>query len=47
MYLQALSNSTIPNPAWSPVLGGQHQLDTATAGVTIEQYVTRETVTAW
>ena len=47
MYLGAVSNSTIPHPAWSPVLGVQHQLDTAAAGVTIEQYVTRETVTAW
>lgn len=47
MYLGALSNSTIPYPAWRPVLGVQHQLDTAAAGVTIEQYVTRETVTAW
>jgi hypothetical protein len=47
MYLGAVSNSTIPYPAWSPVLGVQHQLDTAAAGVTIEQYVSRETVTAW
>ena len=47
MYLGAVSNSTIPYPAWSPVLGVQHQLDTAAGGVTIEQYVSRETVTAW
>lgn len=47
VYLGALSKSTIPHPAWSPVLGVQHQLDTAAAGVTIEQYVTRESVTAW
>ena len=47
IYLGALSDSTIPYPAWSPVLGVQHQLDTAVAGVTIEQYVTRESVTTW
>jgi hypothetical protein len=47
MYLGGLSNSTIPNPKWSPVLGIQHQLDTAQAGVTIEEYVDKESVTTW
>ncbi len=47
VYLGGVSGSTIPHPAWSPVLGIHHQLDSAVAGVTIEQYVTRESVTAW
>jgi hypothetical protein len=48
MYLGGLSNSTIPqNPKWSPVLGVQHQLDSAVAGVTIEEYVDNESLTAW
>ena len=47
MYLGGLSNSTIPNPKWSPVLGVQHQLDSAQAGVTIEEYVDKESVIAW
>jgi hypothetical protein len=47
IYLGDLSNSTIPNPQWSPVLGVQHQLDSRVAGVTLEEYVTKESVTAW
>jgi len=47
MYLGALSNSTIPNPQWSPVLGVQHQLDSAMSGATTEEYVDMESVTAW
>ena len=47
IYLGALSNSTIPNPQWSPVLGVQHELDSAMSGATIEEYVDMESVTAW
>jgi len=47
MYLGALSNSTIPNPQWSPVLGVQHQLDSAMSGVTIDEFVDAESVIAW
>ena len=47
VYLGSVSRSIIPTPAWSPVLGVQHQLDSAAAGTTLEQYVTRESVTAW
>lgn len=39
--------STIPQPAWSPVLGVQHQLDSAASGITINEYVTQESVTSW
>jgi hypothetical protein len=48
MYLGGLANSTIPtNPVWTPVLGVQHQLDSATSGVTIEEYVDKESLTSW
>jgi hypothetical protein len=47
MYLGRVSNSTAPDPKWSPVLGVQHQLDSAMSGVTIEEYVDSESVTAW
>ena len=46
-YLGQLAYSTIPNPAWSPVLGVQHQLDSAMSGVTIEEFVDKESVTTW
>jgi hypothetical protein len=46
-YLGALSFSTIPTPAWSPVIGVQHQLDSAESGVTIEEYLDKESVTTW
>lgn len=46
-YLGGLASSTIPNPAWSPVLGVQHQLDSAASGVTIEEYVIGESLTYW
>jgi len=46
-YLGSLAYSTIPNPAWSPVLGVQHQLDSAVAGSTIEEYVHKESLTVW
>lgn len=45
MYSGGLAHSTVPN--WSPVLGFQHQLDSAAAGVTIEEYVDNESLTAW
>jgi hypothetical protein len=47
MYLGGLSNSTIPNPKWSPVLGLQHQLDSAQTGVTIQEFVDKESVVVW
>jgi hypothetical protein len=46
-YLGQLSYSTIPTPAWSPVIGVQHQLDSAASGVTIEEYLSKESVTTW
>jgi hypothetical protein len=46
-YLGELSYSTIPTPAWSPVIGVQHQLDSAASGVTIEEYLDRESATSW
>jgi hypothetical protein len=46
-YLGELSFSTIPTPAWSPVIGVQHQLDSAASGVTIEEYLDRESATSW
>jgi hypothetical protein len=46
-YLGKLSYSTIPTPAWSPVIGLQHQLDSAASGVTIEEYLDRESATTW
>lgn len=47
LYLGGVSWSTIPSPAWSPVFGVQHQLDSAMPGVLIEEYLNRESVTAW
>jgi hypothetical protein len=47
VYLGNLAFSTIPSPAWSPVLGVQHQLDSSMAGATIEEYVHQESLTAW
>lgn len=46
-YFGDTANSTIPQPAWSPVFGVQHQLDSAVSGITIEEYVTQESVTMW
>jgi hypothetical protein len=42
-----LSNSTIPSPPWNPVLGVQHQLDSRTSGITLDEYADQESVTAW
>jgi hypothetical protein len=47
MYLGDVAFSTIPNPTWSPVLGVQHQLDSAVSGVTIEEYVDKESLIVW
>jgi len=47
MYVGGLANSTIPSPAWAPVLGIQHQLDSAVDHVTLEEYVNEESVTSW
>jgi hypothetical protein len=46
-YLGQVAYSTIPIPAWSPVLGIQHQLDSAVSGVTIEEFVDEESVASW
>ena len=46
-YLGGLAWSTIPKPAWGAVVGVQHQLDTSVAGVLIEQYANRESLTTW
>ena len=46
-YLGQLSYSTIPSPAWTAVIGVQHQLDSAASGVTIEEYVDQESLTTW
>ncbi len=46
-YLGGVAWSTIPNPAWSAVVGVQHQLDSAASGVVIEQYTDRESLTSW
>lgn len=47
MYIGGLAFSTIPQPAWGTVMGVQHQLDTSVAGVTIEEYSNRESLTTW
>ena len=46
-YLGQISYSTIPTPSWSPVIGVQHQLDSSASGVTIEEYLDRESATTW
>jgi hypothetical protein len=46
-YLGGLSWSTITHPSWSPVIGVQHQLDSAIPGVLIEEYSNRESLTTW
>jgi len=48
MYMGGLAHSTNPaKPKWSPVLGIQHQLDSAESGVTIDEFVDEESVTSW
>ncbi|MGA9528740.1 MAG: hypothetical protein WBS24_11545 [Terriglobales bacterium] len=47
VYVGGVSWSTIPIPQWSPVLGVQHQLDSAAAGAVIDEYADRESLTSW
>lgn len=46
-YLGGVAWSTIPNPVWSPVIGVQHQLDSAVAGAIIEEYTDGESLISW
>lgn len=46
-YVGGVAWSTIPNPAWSAVLGVQHQLDSAISGALIEEYADQESLTSW
>jgi hypothetical protein len=46
-YLGGVAWSTIPNPVWSPVIGVQHQLDSAVAGAIIEEYTDEESLISW
>jgi hypothetical protein len=48
-YLGDVVQSSIPSPAWSPVLGVQHQLDmpASSSGQTIDEYVDQESVYVW
>jgi hypothetical protein len=46
-YLGGVAWSTIPSPAWSAVVGVQHQLDSTVSGVVIEQYTDRESLMSW
>lgn len=39
--------STIPKPAWAPVVGVQHQLDSAVSGAILEEYANGESLTSW
>jgi len=45
-YLGGLSFSTMPKN-WAPTLGVQHQLDSAKSGVTLEEFVDKESLTVW
>ncbi len=47
MFVGGLANSTVPSPAWAPVVGIQHQLDSAESNVKLEEYVNKESVTSW
>jgi hypothetical protein len=48
MYLGGFANSTVPsNPAWTPSIGIQHQLDSALEGIMIDEYVNEESLTTW
>lgn len=46
-YLGKVAWSTIPNPAWSPVIGVQHQLDSSVEGAILEEYTDGESLMAW
>ena len=45
-YFGDVANSTAQS-SWSPVLGVQHQLDSSASGITIDEYITQESVTMW
>ena len=45
LFLGGLSHSTLQ--PWLPVLGVQHQLDSAVANATLEEYVDKETIISW
>ena len=45
LFLGGLSRSTLQS--WSPVLGVQHQLDSAAANATLEEYIDKETIISW
>lgn len=47
IYLGGVAWSTIPHPAWSPVVGVQHQLDSAVNGAILEEYSSGESLTSW
>lgn len=47
IYLGGVAWSTIPYPAWSPVIGVQHQLDSAVKGAILEEYASGESLTSW
>jgi hypothetical protein len=46
-YLGKVAWSTIPHPAWSPVVGVQHQLDSAAEGAILEEYTDAESLISW
>ena len=46
-YLGGVAWSTIPKPMWSPVIGVQHQLDSAVAGAILEEYTDGESLISW
>jgi hypothetical protein len=47
IYLGGVAWSTIPHPVWSPVVGVQHQLDSAVSGAILEEYSSGESLTSW
>jgi hypothetical protein len=47
IYLGGVAWSTIPQPAWGPVVGVQHQLDSAVSGAILEEYANGESLTSW
>ncbi len=46
-YLGGVAPSTIPSPAWTAVLGVQHQLDSAAAGIVIDEYIDESSLLSW
>jgi hypothetical protein len=47
IYLGGVAWSTIPMPAWSPVIGVQHQMDSSVEGAIIEEYTDGESLISW